>query len=83
MKILGHKPSEIRKAIAGFCSATLVLLVALPVAGLPVGIAAGIAGVTGVLTGVGVYLARPNVAAVIDGLDVASPPVVVPPWIEK
>lgn len=82
MRILGRKPSEIRKAIAGFCSATLVLLVALPVAGLPVGVAAAIAAGTGFLTGVGVYLSKPNVAAVIDSLDVADPPIEAPPWIE-
>ena len=43
---------------------------------------AAIAAGTGFLTGVGVYLSKPNVAAVIDGLDVADPPVEIPPWIE-
>ncbi|AOT22889.1 hypothetical protein SEA_ZAKAI_30 [Mycobacterium phage Zakai] len=83
MKILGHKPSEIRKSIAGFAAALLVLLVALPVAGLPVGVAAVVATVTAFLTGVSVYLAKPNVAAVIDGLDMVDPPVEYPPFIEK
>lgn len=78
MRIFGHKPSEIRKAIAAVCSATLILLVALPIVGLPAGVTAAVAVVTGFLTGVGVYLSKPNVAAVIDGLDVVDLPVDVP-----
>ena len=72
MRILGHKPSEIRKAIAGFCAAFLVLLVALPVAGLPMGVAAVVASVSAFLTAVGVYLSKRNVAAIIDSLDTAE-----------
>lgn len=83
MKIFGHKPSEIRKAIVGFVAALLVLLVALPVAGLPASVAAVVATVTAFLTGISVYLAKPDVAAVIDGLDHVEPLVEVPPFIEK
>lgn len=83
MKILGHKPSEIRKAVAGFSAALLVLLVALPAVGLPVAVAGVIATVTAFLTGVSVYLAKPNVSVIIDGLDHIDPPVEYPPFIEK
>ncbi|QFG10261.1 membrane protein [Mycobacterium phage DyoEdafos] len=69
MKIFGHKPSEIRKALMGFASALLVLLIALPVAGLPVAVSAAVAGVVSFLVGVSVYLSKPNVAAVIDAAD--------------
>ncbi|QXO14269.1 membrane protein [Mycobacterium phage Chaser] len=69
MKIFGHKPSEIRKALMGFASALLVLLVALPVAGLPVAVSAAVAGGVSFLVGLSVYLSKPNVAAVIDAAD--------------
>ncbi|AXH67836.1 membrane protein [Mycobacterium phage Bromden] len=69
MKIFGHKPSEIRKSIAGFAAALLVLLIALPVAGLPVAVTAAVASVTSFLVGLSVYLSKPNVVAVIDAAD--------------
>ncbi len=69
MTIFGYKPSEIRKSTVAFLSAVLVLAVALPVAGLPVGVAAAIAGGVGVVQLVVVYLTRNDVAGVIDSVD--------------
>lgn len=69
MKILGKKPSEIRKAIAAATSALVVLLVALPIAGLPIVVAGAVAGVTAVLVAVTTFVSKPNVAAVIDSAD--------------
>ncbi|OYN81794.1 hypothetical protein [Mycolicibacterium sphagni] len=83
MRIFGRKPSEIRKALVAFSAATLILLLALPVAGLPVAVAGAIAGGVGLFTGLSVYLSKPNVEAVIDHLDDVKPPVVVPPVITE
>ena len=69
MKIFGHKPSEIRKALVAFTAALLVLLVALPLAGLPAAIVALVTGATAFLVGLSTYLSKPNVAAVIDSAD--------------
>ena len=69
MMILGHKPSEIRKAIAGFSAALIVLLVALPLTGLPAGVVAAVTAVTAVAVAVTTYLSKPNVAAIIDSAD--------------
>lgn len=69
MMILGHKPSEIRKAIAAFSAALLVLVVALPIAGMPAGVVAVAGTITAVLVGVSTYLSKPNVAAIIDSAD--------------
>lgn len=69
MVIFGHKPSEIRKALVGGIAALLILLVALPLVGLPVAVSGVVAGTVAVLTSVSVYLTKPNVAAVIDSAD--------------
>lgn len=69
MKILGHKPSEIRKALWAFAVVLGVLLAALPVAGMPAGLAAGISAATALAGGVATYLSRNDVAEVIDATD--------------
>ena len=69
VRIFGHKPSEIRKATAGFAAAGLALLVALPVVGLPAWLTVLIASLVSFLTGVTVYLSKPNVKAIIDAAD--------------
>jgi hypothetical protein len=83
MKIFGRKPSEIRKAIVAFTVPLVVLLIALPVAGLPAAVAAVVATVVSVATGASVYLSKPNVEAIIDNLDNVNPPVEVPPVLTK
>ena len=72
MRILGYRPSEVRKAIVAFLSSVLILLVALPVAGMPAGVAAGIAAFTSFATMAVVYLTRNDVAKVIDSADEAD-----------
>lgn len=69
VSVFGRKPSEARKAVVAFLSAVLVLAVALPVVGLPVGVTAAVAAITGSINLVVVYLTRNDVAAVIDSAD--------------
>lgn len=69
MRILGHKPSEIRKAVLTTCAVLAVLLAAIPVAGLPASVAAPLGAVTALVAGVTTYLTRNDVAAVIDSTD--------------
>ncbi len=69
MKILGHKPSEVRKALWAFAYVLGFLLAALPTAGLPVGVAAGIATGAAIAGGLATYLSRNDVAEVIDSAD--------------
>lgn len=69
MKILGHKPSEIRKTILTTCAVLTVLLMAVPVGVLPVSVAAPLGAVTALVAGVTTYLTRNDVAEVIDATD--------------
>lgn len=69
MKIFGYKPSEVRKALASFAAAILILALALPAAGLPASVAVAIAGTVAVTQGAIVFLTRNDVAAVIDSAD--------------
>lgn len=58
-----------RKALASFAAAILILAMALPAAGLPASVAVAIAGTVAVTQGVIVFLTRNDVAAVIDSAD--------------
>ncbi|SHT52609.1 Uncharacterised protein [Mycobacteroides abscessus subsp. abscessus] len=69
MRILGHKPSEIRKALWAFAYVFGFLLAALPTAGLPAAWAAGIATTAAITGAVATYLSRNDVAEVIDSTD--------------
>lgn len=69
LRILGHKPSEVRKALWAFAWVLGFLLAALPTAGLPAGVAAGIAATAAAAGGIATYLSRNDVAEVIDSTD--------------
>lgn len=69
MRILGYKPSGIRKALVAVCTVVGVLAVSLPLAGLPAAAAAIVTGIAGVATFATVFLSRANVAAAIDSTD--------------
>ncbi len=67
VRILGKKPSEIRKAVAAVIAVLLAVLVAIPVVGLPLKVAAVIAAAIAVLKGAEVVLNQ--VAGAIDSAD--------------
>ncbi|PVB19721.1 hypothetical protein [Mycobacteroides abscessus] len=67
VRILGKKPSEIRKAVAAVIAVLLAVLVAIPVVGLPLKVAAVIAAAIAVLKGAEVVLNK--VAGAIDSVD--------------
>ncbi|OHT47910.1 hypothetical protein [Mycobacteroides chelonae] len=67
VRILGKKPSEIRKAVAAVVAVLLAVLVAIPVVGLPLKVAAVVAGAIAVLKGAEVLLNK--VAGAIDSVD--------------
>ena len=69
VKILGRKPSDIRKDVLVVLGVLAVLLAAIPSVGLSAQVAAGLAAATALVAGLNRYLARGDVATVIDSTD--------------
>lgn len=67
VRILGKKPSEIRKEVAAVVAVLLAVLAAVPLVGLPLKVAAAIAGAIAILKGAEVILNK--VAGAIDSVD--------------
>lgn len=67
VRILGKKPSEIRKAVLAVIAVLLAVLVAIPVVGLPLKVAAAVGGAIAILKAVEVVLNK--VGGAIDSTD--------------